>query len=104
MKKRLTSLPLAAALCVTQESGDHQKELAFGLHGISALSRSDSASREAVSGSAFDVNYGRLSLDTTTVALLGDINLIASPLRDGCARDNRAARSRRRVDIRTIPD
>jgi opacity protein-like surface antigen len=82
MKKKFALLLLLAALCVAQESTDHKNELAFGLGGIPAQSRSDSPSLDAGSGVAFQVNYGRRFFDSNKVALFGEINFVASPLRD----------------------
>ena len=82
MKTTLTLLllPVMAGVCLAQEAA-HKNELAFGLGGIPSLSRSDSPSLEAGSGVVFQVNYGRRVLDTNKVAVYGEINFIASPLR-----------------------
>jgi len=82
MKKNLALLLLFAAVGTAQENEDHQNELAFGLGGIPALSQSDSPSLAAGSGIAFQVSYGRRLLVSNTVALAGEINFVASPLRD----------------------
>lgn len=84
MKTKLTLLllPVMAGVCLAQEDSAHKNELAFGLGGIPSLSRSDSPSLDAGSGVAFQVNYGRRFLDTNKVAVYGEINFIASPLRD----------------------
>jgi opacity protein-like surface antigen len=82
MKKNFALLLLFAAFCAAQESEDHKNELAFGLGGIPALSHSDSPSLGAGSGIAFQVNYGRRLLESNMVALFGEINFVASPLRD----------------------
>ena len=82
MKTNLALLLSFAAVCAAQESKDHNNELAFGLGGIPALSQSDSPSLAAGSGIAFQVNYGRRLLESNTVALFGEINFVASPLRD----------------------
>lgn len=82
MKKNLALLLLFAAVCAAQESEDHKNELAFGLGGIPALSQSDSPSLGAGSGIAYQVNYGRRLLKGHLVALFGEINFVASPLRD----------------------
>src|ERR1700686_1282008 len=84
MKTGLTLL-LLSAFAVTsfaQEDAAHKNELGFGLGGIPALSRSDTPSLNAGSGVAFQVNYGRRFLSGNKVALYGELNLMASPLRD----------------------
>src|SRR5579864_3773536 len=75
-------LPVFAAVCFAQEDSAHKNELAFGLGGIPALTRSDAPSVEPGSGVAFQVNYGRRLLSGDRVALYGEINFLASPLRD----------------------
>jgi opacity protein-like surface antigen len=80
--KKFALLLLPAAFCLAQESAAPKNELAFGLGGIPALSRSDSPRLDAGSGVAFQVNYGRRIVNGNTVALYGEINVIANPLRD----------------------
>ncbi len=84
MKAKLTLLLLSAfaAVCFAQEDSAHKNELALGLGGIPALSRSDTLSLDAGTGVAFQVNYGRRFLNHHKVALYGEINFLASPLRD----------------------
>jgi Outer membrane protein beta-barrel domain len=82
MKKTFALLFVPAAFCLAQENAAAKNELAFGLGGIPALSRSDSPRLDAGSGVAFQVNYGRRIVNGNTVALYGEINFIASPLRD----------------------
>ena len=82
MKTGFTLLLLLSASCLAQENVAPTNELAFGLGGIPALARNDSASLDAGSGLAFQVNYGRRFLNRNKVALYGEINVIASPLRD----------------------
>jgi opacity protein-like surface antigen len=82
VKMRFALLILPAALCLAQENAVPKNELAFGLGGIPGLSRSDSPRLDAGSGVAFQVNYGRRFLDSDKVALYGEINFVASPLRD----------------------
>ena len=82
MKAILTLFLLPAALCIAQENTAPKNELALGLGGIPALSRSDSPSLDAGSGVAFQVNYGRRFLSGNELALYGEINFAASPLRD----------------------
>ena len=82
MKTIFTLFLLPAALCVAQEDTAHKNELAFGLGGMPALSRSDSPSLDAGSGVAFQVNYGRRFLGGDKWALYGEINFLASPLRE----------------------
>ena len=83
MRTRLLSLfILIAASLLAQEDGAARNELAFGLGGIPALSRSDSTRVEAGSGVAFQVNYGRRLVGSRNVALYGEVNFVASPVRD----------------------
>ena len=81
-KFALLLLPAFGAACFAQEDSAPLNELAFGLGGIPALSRSDSPSLDAGSGVAFQVNYGRRFFTHNKVALYGEINFLASPLRD----------------------
>ena len=81
-KFTLLLLPAIPALCLAQENSAHKNELAFGLGGVPALSRSDSPTLEPGSGVAFQVNYGRRFLDGNKAALYGEINFVASPLRE----------------------
>ena len=82
MKKKFALLFLPVAFCLAQENAAPKNELAFGLGGIPAVSRSDSPRLDAGSGVAFQVNYGRRIVNGNTVALYGEINFIASPVRD----------------------
>jgi len=84
MKAKFTLLLffLTAVLCLAQEETAHKNELAFGLGGIPALARSGSPTVDAGSGVAFQVNYGRLFLTAGKLAVYGEINFVASPLRD----------------------
>ena len=84
MKAKLTLLPFAAlaAVCFAQEDSAHKNELALGLGGLPALSRSDTPRLETGSGVAFQVNYGRRFFKDRKVALYGEINALANPLRD----------------------
>ena len=82
MKTTFALLLLPAAFCLAQENAVPKNELAFGLGGIPGLSRSDSPSLNAGSGVVFQVNYGRRFLDSNNVALYGEINFVASPLRE----------------------
>jgi opacity protein-like surface antigen len=82
LKTKFALLLLTAAFCLAQENTAGKNELSFGLGGIPGLSRSDSPSLDAGSGVAFQVNYGRRFLDNSEVALYGEIDFIASPLRD----------------------
>jgi hypothetical protein len=82
MKSKFALFLLPVTLCLAQEEKAHKNELAFGLGGIPAVSRSDSPSLDAGSGVAFQVNYGRRFLSTSKVALYGEINFVASPLRE----------------------
>ena len=82
MKTKFALFLLPAAFCLAQEGTAPKNELAFGLGGIPALSRSDSPSLDAGSGTAFELNYGRRFLNFGNVALYGELNFVASPLRD----------------------
>lgn len=75
-------LPLAAVLCAGQESAP-KNELAFTLGGIPSLSRSTSQQTlDLDSGIAYGVNYGRRLVNGALVALYGEVDPLASPLRD----------------------
>jgi len=84
MKAKLTLLLFAAlaAVCFAQEDSAHKNELALGLGGLPALSRSDTPRLDTGSGVAFQVNYGRRFFKGRKVALYGEINALANPLRD----------------------
>jgi opacity protein-like surface antigen len=84
MTAKLTLLLLSAfaAVSFAQEESAHKNELALGLGGLPALSRSDTPRLDAGSGVAFQVNYGRRFLKGRKVALYGEINALANPLRD----------------------
>ena len=71
-----------AALCFAQEESAGKNELALGLGGIPALSRSSAPSLAAGSGLALQVNYGRHFLRLRKVAIMGEVNFLASPSRD----------------------
>jgi opacity protein-like surface antigen len=84
MKAKLTLLLFAAlaAVCFAQEDSAHKNELALGLGGLPALSRSDTPRLDTGSGVAFQVNYGRRLFKGRKVDLYGEINALANPLRD----------------------
>ena len=84
MKAKLTLLLFAAlaAVCFAQEDAGRKNELALGLGGIPAVSRSDTPRLDTGSGLVFQVNYGRRFLNSRKVALFGEINALANPLRD----------------------
>jgi len=84
MKAKLTLLLFAAlaAVCFAQEDSAHKNELALGLGGLPGLSRSDTPRVDIGSGVAFQVNYGRRFFKSRKVALYGEINALANPLRD----------------------
>ena len=71
MEAELTLLLFAAcaAACFAQEDSGHKNELALGLGGTPALSRSDTPSLRALTGVAFQVNYGLRFLNCHKVAL-----------------------------------
>jgi opacity protein-like surface antigen len=75
-------LAAAAAVGLAQEGEEHKNELAFGLGGLPSFSRNDAPNLSAGSGVGFQVNYGRRFLDRNRFALYGEINFLASPLRD----------------------
>lgn len=75
-------LPVITVLCCGQEEGAPKNELAFGLGGLPSLSRSDAPSLNAGPGKGLRVNYGRRFLDANKLALCGEINFLASPLRE----------------------
>jgi opacity protein-like surface antigen len=82
MKATLALLMLPAALCLAQEETAHKNELAFGLGGIPALTQSTNPGLDAGSGVAFQVNYGRRFVNGHIVAFYGELNFVASPLRN----------------------
>jgi hypothetical protein len=82
MKATFILFLLPAALCLAQEEAAPKNELAFGLGGIPVASRSNSPSLDAGSGVAYQVNHGRRFLSNRKVALYGEINFVASPLRE----------------------
>lgn len=82
MKLKVILLSVIPVVCLAQEDGARKNELAFGLGGIPALSRSDAPSLDAGSGVALQVNYGRRFLDGRKAALYGEINFLASPTRE----------------------
>jgi opacity protein-like surface antigen len=75
-------LPFAVVSCSGQELAP-KNELGFTLGGLPSLSRSTSQeSLDLDSGTAFGVNYGRRIVNGNKVALYGEVDLLASPLRD----------------------
>jgi opacity protein-like surface antigen len=75
-------LPFAVVSCSGQELAP-KNELGFTLGGLPSLSRSTSQeSLDLGSGTAFGVNYGRRIVNGNKVALYGEVDLLASPLRD----------------------
>src|SRR5262249_23291670 len=84
MKPRDTVLLLfaIAAVGLAQEDAARKNELAFGLGGIPAVSRSDTPALDAGSGIALQVNYGRRLFNGRKAALFGEINFLASPTRE----------------------
>jgi hypothetical protein len=82
-KFKLLLVPAAAVLCFAQEESTTGKsELALGLGGIPVLSRSNTPGLDAGAGVALQVNYGRQFLRVRKVAILGEVNFLASPQRD----------------------
>jgi opacity protein-like surface antigen len=78
----LLLLPAIAVLCSGQEQSAPKNELAFGLSGLPSLSRSDAPSLNAGAGVGLQVNYGRRFLEGNKFALYGEVNFLASPLRE----------------------
>jgi opacity protein-like surface antigen len=75
-------LPAAVAFCGGQELAP-KNELGFTLGGIPSLSRSTSQQSLFLGAdTAFGVNYARRFVSGNKVALYGEVNLLASPLRD----------------------
>ena len=72
----------AAAASLAQGNGAPGNELAFGLGGIPSVSRSDSPNLTLGPGPALQVNYARRIFDGERFALYGEINFVASPLRN----------------------
>jgi hypothetical protein len=79
-----TLLFFAAAVGASraQDSAAPRNELAFGLGGLPSVTRSDSPNLTLGPGTAMQVNYGRRVFEKENFALYGEINFIASPLRD----------------------
>ena len=79
----LLSLPPTAVLYGGEEGGAPKNELAFGLGGITSISRSTTQERlDLGAGVGLQVNYGRRIINGRNVALYGEVNFLASPLRD----------------------
>jgi Outer membrane protein beta-barrel domain len=89
----LLLLPFAVVICGGQEVAP-RNELGFTLGGIPSLSRSTSQqSLDLDPGTAFGVNYGRRIVSGNKVALYGEIDLLASPLRDVSSNISSATRN-----------
>jgi opacity protein-like surface antigen len=84
MNVKLTLVLLSAlpVVCLAQEDGARKNELAFGLGGIPAISRSDAPALDSGTGVALQVNYGRRLVNGHKAALYGELNFLASPTRD----------------------
>src|SRR5260370_683605 len=84
MRASVTLLLLSTIPVVVlgQEDSARKNELAFGLGGIPALSRSDVPALDAGSGVALQVNYGRRFFNGHKAAVYGEINFLASPTRE----------------------
>ncbi len=78
----LLLLPTAAVLCFGQEDVTPKHELAFGLGGMPALTRSDTPKLDLGSGVAFQANYARRILGRQKFALYGEVHFLASPQRE----------------------
>ena len=83
MRTKLTVLfTLMAAAGLAQEDGGPKNELAFGLGGIPAVSRGNGLSVEAGPSVVFQVNYGHRFFGGQKAAVYGEVNFVASPLRE----------------------
>jgi hypothetical protein len=71
-----------SAASLAQENTTPKNELALGLGGLPSVTRSDSPNLNLGPGVALQVNYARRVFDGEKVALYGEINFLASPLRD----------------------
>jgi hypothetical protein len=79
----LLSLPPTAVLYGGEEGGAPKNELAFGLGGLTSISRSTTQERlDLGAGVGLQVNYGRRIINGRNVALYGEVNFLASPLRE----------------------
>ena len=86
-------LSIAVVLCNGQELAP-KNELGFTLGGIPSLSRSTPQARlEAGAGTAFGVNYGRRLVSAKKIALYGELNFLASPLRNVSSNDDSATKN-----------
>lgn len=73
---------MTGILCAAQEAAP-ANELGFTLGGITPLSRSTSQQNlDLGAGTAFGVNYGRQLVAGNKIARYGEIDLLASPVRD----------------------
>lgn len=78
----LVSLP-ATTLLYGEEQEAAKNELAFGLGGLTSISRSTTQDRlDLGPGVGLQVNYGRRIVKGKNVALYGEVHFLASPLRD----------------------
>ena len=86
-------LPIAVVLCSGQELAP-KNELGFTLGGIPSLSRNTAQdSLDPGAGTAFGVNYGRRFVSGNKVALYGELNFLASPLRDVSSNNGSATKN-----------
>ena len=86
-------LQIAVVLCSGQELAP-KNELGFTLGGIPSLSRSTAQeSLDPGAGTAFGVNYGRRFVSGNKVALYGELNFLASPLRDVSSNNGSATKN-----------
>lgn len=72
---------MAAVACAGQDAAP-LNELAFGLGGIPSITRGGSPTLQLGAGPALEVNYGRRLFSLPAVAIYGEINFVANPLRD----------------------
>ena len=82
MKTTFLSLAVAVLANLGWAQSAPKNELAFELGGLLSRTRSTTPSIEAGSGVGFQVNYGRRVFGLGKVALYGEIQFLASPLRE----------------------
>src|SRR6266404_7820919 len=71
-----------AVVCDAQDQAAPKNELAFGLGGLPAYSRSNLPKLDLGPGIGLQVNYGRRFFSARRVALYGEVDFLASPLRN----------------------
>src|SRR5882724_12092952 len=71
-----------SVVCDAQEPTAPKNELAFGLGGLPSYSRSNLPKLNLGPGIGFQVNYGRRLFSARRIALYGEVDFLASPLRN----------------------